>query len=90
MAGEIPEDIVEIGLKCIICSKPCVNQKKIHIFGNCSARWPEIILQSLDVDLSCYANYCELIFCKAYCSLRNEMGRNEMEMEICSLRNGNL
>ena len=26
----------------------------------------------------------------AYCSLRNEMGRNEMEMEICSLRNGNL
>ena len=24
----------------------------------------------------------------AYCSLRNEMGRNEME--ICSLRNGNL
>ena len=28
--------------------------------------------------------------CTAYCSLRNEMGRNEMEMEICSLRNGNL
>ena len=35
---------------------------------------------------------------KAYCSLRNEMGRNEMErnemgrneMEICSLRNENL
>ena len=27
---------------------------------------------------------------QAYCSLRNEMGRNEMEMEICSLRNGNL
>ena len=27
---------------------------------------------------------------RAYCSLRNEMGRNEMEMEICSLRNGNL
>ena len=27
---------------------------------------------------------------EAYCSLRNEMGRNEMEMEICSLRNGNL
>ena len=26
----------------------------------------------------------------AYCGLRNEMGRNEMEMEICSLRNGNL
>ena len=29
----------------------------------------------------------------AYCSLRNEMGRKEMErneMEICSLRNGNL
>ena len=26
----------------------------------------------------------------AYCSLRNEMGRNEMEMEICSLRDGNL
>ena len=34
----------------------------------------------------------------AYCSLRNEMGRNEMErnemgrneMEICSLRNENL
>ena len=25
---------------------------------------------------------------RAYCSLRNEMGRNEME--ICSLRNGNL
>ena len=25
---------------------------------------------------------------KAYCSLRNEMGRNEME--ICSLRNENL
>ena len=24
----------------------------------------------------------------AYCSLRNEMGRNEME--ICTLRNGNL
>ena len=34
---------------------------------------------------------------EAYCSLRNEMGRNEMErnemgrneVEICSLRNGN-
>ena len=31
-----------------------------------------------------------MLFGKAYCSLRNEMGRNEMEMEICSLRNGNL
>ena len=70
MAGETPEDIVEIGLKCIICSKPCVNKEKIHIFGNCSARWPEIILQSLDVDLSCYANYCELIFCKRTCYKR--------------------
>ena len=27
---------------------------------------------------------------QAYCSLQNEMGRNEMEMGICSLRNGNL
>ena len=72
MAGETPKDIVEIGLKCFICSTPCVNQEKIHIFGNCSARWPEIILQSLDVDLSCYANYAygELFFCKRTCYKR--------------------
>ena len=30
----------------------------------------------------------ETAFLRAYCSLRNEMGRNEME--ICSLRTGNL
>ena len=28
-----------------------------------------------------------MLFKSAYCSLRNEMGRNEMEMKICSLRN---
>ena len=42
--------------------------------------------------------FCSYHILTAYCSLRNEMGRNEMErnemgrneMEICSLRNGNL
>ena len=36
-----------------------------------------------------YVHACMHVF-MAYCSLRKEMGRNEMEMEICSLRNGNL
>ena len=45
----------------------CVNQEKIYIFGKSSFSWNEIILQSLDVDLNCNANYRELFFYKRTC-----------------------
>ena len=41
----------------------CKPREDIY-FRKSSSSWPEIILQPLDVDLSCYANYGELVFCK--------------------------
>ena len=68
MAGEILKKIVEIGLKCFIRSTPCVSREKIYIFsGKSSSGWPKIILQALDVDLSCYTTYGGLFFCKQTC-----------------------
>ena len=44
----------------------CKPREDIY-FRKSSSSWPEIILQPLDVDLSCYANYGELVFCKRTC-----------------------
>ena len=44
----------------------CKPREDIY-FRKSSSSWPEIILQPLDVDLSRYANYGELVFCKRAC-----------------------
>jgi len=60
MARETQKKIAEISLKCFTCSTTCVNQEKIYIFGKSSSSWPEIILQSLDVDLRVVLLYAQL------------------------------
>ena len=49
-----------------MCSSPSAAQERVFFFGNSTHNFVEIIISSLDFDVSCYAS-SKLFICKAVC-----------------------
>ena len=64
---ESPRKVAESGNKCFLCSKSCLTNNKIFVFGKSSINISSLISTAIDVDLNTFSQSDDLVVCKNSC-----------------------